>query len=53
LLKGILDWPKRNKYQIESAILFGSFAREANRSDSDIDLAIILIHFTLASVKLN
>lgn len=29
------------KYQIESAILFGSFARGANRPDSDIDIAIV------------
>lgn len=29
------------KYQIESAILFGSFARGTNHPDSDIDLAII------------
>ncbi|SHJ01056.1 nucleotidyltransferase [Tangfeifania diversioriginum] len=31
----------KEKYQIESAILFGSFARGANHSDSDIDLAIV------------
>jgi predicted nucleotidyltransferase len=29
------------KYQIESAILFGSLARGTNHSDSDIDIAII------------
>lgn len=29
------------KYQIESAILFGSFARGTNHPDSDIDLAIV------------
>jgi predicted nucleotidyltransferase len=30
-----------NKYQIESAILFGSFAKGTNHADSDIDIAII------------
>ncbi len=29
------------KYNIESAILFGSYARGTNHPDSDIDLAII------------
>lgn len=29
------------RYQIESAILFGSFATGTNHADSDIDLAII------------
>lgn len=29
------------KYKIENAILFGSFAKGTNHSDSDIDLAII------------
>lgn len=29
------------KYQIENAILFGSFAKGTNHDDSDIDLAII------------
>ncbi len=29
------------KYQIENAILFGSFATGTNHDDSDIDLAII------------
>jgi len=29
------------KYEIENAILFGSFAKGTNNSDSDIDLAII------------
>lgn len=29
------------KYTIENAILFGSFAKGTNHSDSDIDLAII------------
>lgn len=29
------------KYKIENAILFGSFAKGTNRTDSDIDLAII------------
>lgn len=30
------------KYQIESAFLFGSFAKGTNHNDSDIDLAIVL-----------
>ncbi len=30
------------KYQIETAILFGSFAKGTNNVDSDIDIAIIL-----------
>ena len=29
------------KYQIENAILFGSFAKGTNHADSDIDIAII------------
>lgn len=29
------------KYQIESAILFGSFAKGTNHPDSDIDIAIV------------
>ena len=29
------------KYQIESAIIFGSYARDTQNKDSDIDLAII------------
>jgi uncharacterized protein len=29
------------KYQIESAIIFGSYARDTQHKDSDIDLAII------------
>lgn len=29
------------KYQIESVILFGSFAKGTNHADSDIDLAIV------------
>lgn len=29
------------KYKIENAILFGSYAKGINRTDSDIDLAII------------
>lgn len=30
------------KYQIENAILFGSYAKGTNHADSDIDIAIIL-----------
>ncbi|HNS18528.1 MAG TPA: nucleotidyltransferase domain-containing protein [Bacteroidales bacterium] len=30
-----------NKFQIESAILFGSFAKGTNHPDSDIDIAIV------------
>lgn len=30
-----------SQYQIESVILFGSFAKGTNHADSDIDLAII------------
>lgn len=29
------------KYKIENAILFGSFAKGTNHTDSDIDLAIV------------
>ena len=29
------------KYQIENAILFGSFAKGTNHPDSDIDIAIV------------
>jgi predicted nucleotidyltransferase len=30
-----------HKYQIENAILFGSYAKGTNHSDSDIDIAIV------------
>jgi predicted nucleotidyltransferase len=30
-----------SKFQIESAVLFGSFAKGTNRQDSDIDIAIV------------
>lgn len=30
-----------HKYQIENAIMFGSFAKGTNHCDSDIDLAIV------------
>ncbi len=30
-----------SRYQVESVILFGSFAKGTNHTDSDIDLAII------------
>ncbi len=30
-----------SKFQIESAILFGSFAKGTNNQDSDIDIAIV------------
>lgn len=30
-----------DKFQIESAILFGSFAKGTNHPDSDIDIAIV------------
>jgi uncharacterized protein len=30
-----------SKFQIESAILFGSFAKGSNHPDSDIDIAIV------------
>jgi len=32
----------RTKYVIKKAMLFGSFAAETNRADSDIDIAIVL-----------
>lgn len=32
----------KNSYNIKSAILFGSYAKETNHSDSDIDIAIVL-----------
>ena len=34
----------KNKYDIERAILFGSYAKGTNHDDSDIDIAIILKH---------
>ena len=34
----------RNKYNVEKAILFGSYAKGTNKVDSDIDLAIIIKH---------
>ena len=44
-VKIINDYIKRlllNKIDIHSAYLFGSFAKEKNHEDSDIDLAIVL-----------
>ena len=35
-----------NKINIHSAYLFGSYAKEQNKKDSDIDLAIILYKIT-------
>lgn len=35
------------KYQVENAILFGSFARGTNHPDSDIDIAIISTMLTI------
>lgn len=32
----------KNKFDIEGAMLFGSYAKGTNREDSDIDVAIIL-----------
>lgn len=32
----------KNSYNIKSAILFGSYAKETNHSYSDIDIAIVL-----------
>jgi predicted nucleotidyltransferase len=40
IAKRYIDSISRN-FQIENAILFGSFAKGTNRPDSDIDLAII------------
>ncbi|MGV8095240.1 MAG: nucleotidyltransferase domain-containing protein [Mangrovibacterium sp.] len=34
----------KNRYDIQSAILFGSYAKGTNHDDSDIDVAIILRH---------
>ena len=31
----------RSKYQIETAYMFGSYAKGTNHNDSDIDLAIV------------
>jgi predicted nucleotidyltransferase len=32
----------KNRFSIQDAILFGSFAKKTNQEDSDIDVAIIL-----------
>ena len=34
----------RDKYDIKSAMLFGSFAKGTNHEDSDIDITIVLSH---------
>jgi len=34
----------KNKFDIQRAILFGSYAKGTNHDDSDIDVAIILRH---------
>lgn len=34
----------KNKYDVQSALLFGSFAKGTFHDDSDIDIAIILKH---------
>jgi predicted nucleotidyltransferase len=34
----------KNNYNIQGAILFGSYAKGTNHDDSDIDIAIILPH---------
>ena len=35
-----------NKYSIQQAILFGSFAKGTNHDDSDIDIAIVVYNVT-------
>lgn len=35
-----------NKYEIETAYLYGSYAKGTNQSDSDIDLAIVISSIT-------
>ena len=39
------------KYQIENAIIFGSYAKGNQHHDSDIDLAIIFKSFGIADAK--
>lgn len=39
--KKYIDYLKDNNYKIEKAFLFGSFAKNTNHNDSDIDLALI------------
>jgi len=34
----------KGKFDIQSALLFGSYARGTNHEDSDIDIAIVLKH---------
>ena len=34
----------KGKYEVRSALLFGSFAKGTNHDDSDIDIAIVLNH---------
>jgi len=34
----------KNKYDIESAMLFGSYAKGTYHDDSDIDIAIVIRH---------
>jgi len=36
----------RSKYNIQNAILFGSFARGTNHANSDIDIALVLNNIT-------
>ena len=41
IAKKYIDFVSK-KYKIQSAILFGSYAKGTNREDSDIDIAIVL-----------
>ncbi|MCF8297266.1 MAG: nucleotidyltransferase domain-containing protein [Saprospiraceae bacterium] len=43
IARNYIDFIK-NKFDIQSVILFGSYAKGTNHDDSDIDIAIVLTH---------
>ncbi len=42
IVKEFLDYLRENKYNIQKAYIFGSYAKGKFHEDSDIDLAIVL-----------
>ena len=42
IVKRYLDYLKTNKIKVQKTYIFGSFAKNKNRDDSDIDIALII-----------
>ncbi|MCG8606705.1 nucleotidyltransferase domain-containing protein [bacterium] len=44
IVKKYIDYLKANKFNVQKAYLFGSYANGKYHDDSDIDLAIVMDH---------